>query len=184
MDELPGHEPRPAGILHTEPPGLDASAIAAGGRCDRLLPHHGPERHAGVAGRDRTTQRRGAAHDPGRGQRAHRRNALLRQPRGTARTGACAGVRRPATGISAGACGRRPLLGWRHLLQHPGRSGVRRQSAPQLARLRGAVMAPGRRRSAHDVASLEQAEGYPVREPGRQPCAATGTDPSAAAHRA
>ena len=59
----------------------------------------------------------------------------------------CHGVRRAAAGLSGRAHRRRALLGRRHPLQHADRSDLRRQSAPQLADLRRAHVAPDRRRS-------------------------------------
>ena len=75
-------------------------------------------------------QRRQHAPHGRRGERPHRRDALFRQPRHAALARPRHGVGRAAAGLPGGPHRRRALLGRRHPLEHAGRGGVRRQSAP------------------------------------------------------
>ena len=82
-----------------------------------------------------------------RRQGAHERDALFRQPRHADQRPPRDGFGRAASGLSGRAHRRRPLLGRRDPVEHAGRGGLRRQSAPQLAHLRGPYLESGWRRA-------------------------------------
>ena len=143
-------------------------AHAARHRERRVLHDGAAARNAVRAHRSRALH---GAQDPAhrrRGQRAQRRDALFRQPRGDARHRSHSRVRRAAAGVSRGAHRRRSVLGRRHLLEHADRGGARRQAAPGLGDLHRQHVesrGPGARIA---VAGDGTHEGHPVSRAARR----------------
>ena len=149
----------------------------------RLLLDRAAGADAARAGRLQSGQSMHAAADRRRRACAHQPDALFRQPRrrlGVKHSWPRARCRRRFRPCASTASS----IGTAAFFEHADRSGVRRQSAQELADLRRAHVESGRRRAEDDLGGAEPAEGHPVFEPGRQPHRAPAADaPAAPCHQ-
>ena len=164
-------------LLPAQPLGLHGDEDGFGRRERRLLLDGAAGEDADRPDRPRLPERRRAKADGGRRQRPERRDALFRQPQGPPDDPPCDGFRRPSPRLPRDPDRRRALLGWRHPVEHPGRSGVRRQSPAERRRLHGPYLEPQRAGAGQHLEGHEPPEGPSIFKPRRQPHRPPEADP-------